>query len=174
MKSNKFILIFLSKTILLYLIWFITYDLWLKKVGDLDNLILDNLVYLSFEILFFFNFNTNLDFHTISIVDSTVTVFVGSGCNGLELFALFTGFVIAFKGSWINKMWFIPAGIFIIHFFNIMRIISLILIGRFSPLWLDFNHKYTFTIVLYCLTFLLWMLWVKYFSITKKEEVVHE
>jgi hypothetical protein len=29
---------------------------------------------------------------------------------------------------------------------------------------LDFNHKYTFTIILYCFTFLGWYLWVKYFA----------
>ena len=174
MKSNKFILIFLSKTILLYLIWFVTYDLWLKKVGVLDNLIIDNLVYLSFEILTFFSFNLNLDYHTLSIIDSTVTVFVGTGCNGVELFALFTGFIIAFKGSWMKKLWFIPLGIITIHFFNIMRVISLVLVARFSPVWLDFNHKYTFTIVLYCLTFLLWIIWAKYFSTSQKKEVIDE
>ena len=169
MKSNKFIRLFLAKAILLYIIWYVGYDLYLKKVGVLDNLIVDNLVYLSFEILTFFRFNLNLDYHTLSIIDSSVTVFVGSGCNGLELFALFTGFIIAFKGSWMKKLWFIPVGILIIHFFNILRVISLVLVARFSPLWLDFNHKYTFTIILYCLTFLLWMVWAKYFAITMKE-----
>ena len=90
MRSNKFIIACLAKAILLYIVWYIGYDLWLKKVGVLDDLIIDNLVYLSFETLTFFDFNVNIDFHKIWIDKSTMAVIVGSGCNGLELFALFS------------------------------------------------------------------------------------
>jgi exosortase family protein XrtF len=170
MKSNKFIIIFLVKAILIYIIWYVGYDLWLKKVGSLDNFIVENVVYLTFETLTFFNFNVNLDYHKIWIDQASMAVIVGSGCNGLELFALFTGFILAFTGSWKHKLWFIPLGILIIHFFNVLRIIALTLNGLFSPSMLRFNHKYTFTIILYCLTFFGWMLWVKYYSNTKNQK----
>jgi exosortase family protein XrtF len=171
MKSNKFILLFLAKAILLYIIWYVGYELWLKKLGSLDVLIIDNLMYLSFETLTFFNFIVNLDHHKMWIDQSSVAVLVGTGCNGVELFALFTGFILAFNGKWKNKLWFIPAGILIIHFFNVLRIIALTLNGLISPSFLEFNHKYTFTIILYCLTFFGWMLWVKYFSTKKDQEI---
>ena len=171
MKSNKFIILFLGKSILIYIIWYVCYDLWLKKVGRLDDLIIDNLVYLSFETLTFFNFNVNLDHHKIWIDQSSISVSVGSGCNSLELFVLFSGFILAFNGSWKNKVWFIPIGILVIYFFNVLRIIALTLNGFFSPSLLEFNHKYTFTIILYCLTFFGWLLWVKYFSATNKQGV---
>ncbi|MFB0924263.1 MAG: hypothetical protein QMB65_03105, partial [Vicingaceae bacterium] len=61
MKKNKFILIFIGKAIFLYLIWFICYDLWLKKVGDVDDYIINNLVYLAFEGLSFLGYFVNMD-----------------------------------------------------------------------------------------------------------------
>jgi hypothetical protein len=83
MKSNKFILLFLGKAFFLYLIWYIGYDLWLKKVGFLDGFIVDNLVFLSFETLSFFNFNVNIDHHRMWIDQSNSAIIVVSGCNGV-------------------------------------------------------------------------------------------
>jgi exosortase family protein XrtF len=164
MKKNKFILIFIGKAIFLYLIWFICYDLWLKKVGDVDDYIINNLVYLAFEGLSFLGYFVNMDGFKLSIVGAKAGVRVGSGCNGLELLVLFSGFVLIFEGSWKHKFWFIPAGIIILHFLNVLRIMVLALNGLTSKAMLEFNHKYTFTILLYCLTFFGWYLWVKYFS----------
>jgi len=164
MKANKFIIIFLLKALALYLTWFCVYDLWLKKDGVLDNLIIDNLVYLSIQILYFFDYMMYVDYHSIGIYGAVINVKVGSGCNGLELFALFAGFVFIFDGPWKHKLWFIPLGILMIHLLNVGRILGLIFSGVVSKTLLDFNHKYTFTIVMYFLTFIGWMIWVKCFT----------
>jgi exosortase family protein XrtF len=164
MKKNKFILIFIGKAILLYIIWFVCYDLWLKKVGDVDDYIISNLVYLAFEGLSFLGYFVNVDHHKVWIIGAESGIFVGSGCNGLELLALFSGFVLIFEGGWKHKVWFIPLGIVVLHGLNVLRIIALAINGLTSKVMLDFNHKYTFTIILYCFTFLGWYLWVKYFA----------
>ncbi|MGB0888410.1 MAG: exosortase X [Vicingaceae bacterium] len=168
MKENKSIIIFLIKAIGLYLLWFLIYDLWLKKTGVFDDLVVDNVVYFCVQILTGLGYMINVDYHSLGIPGGAAQVFVGSGCNGVEMMALFAGFVIIFEGNWKHKLWFIPLGIIILHFLNILRVISLMFIAHDSLESLDFNHKYTFTIILYILTFVGWMIWVKYFSKTKK------
>jgi len=168
MKSNKFIILFLLKAIALYLIWFCTYDLWLKKVGYIDIAIIDNLVYLSVEILDFFDYVLYVDYHKVGIHNAQSSVAVGTGCNALELFALFAGFILIFEGSWKHKIWFIPLGVIIIHLLNVARILALIFSGTVSKSLLEFNHKYTFTIIMYIITFIGWMIWVKYFASESK------
>ena len=172
MKANKFIIFFLLKAVVLYLIWFFIYDLWLKKLGVLDNLIIDNLVYLSVQFLEFSDYILSVDYHAIGIYGAPMNVKVGIGCNGLELFALFTGFILIFDGSWKHKIWFIPLGILLIHTLNVVRILSLIFSGTVSKKLLEFNHKYTFTIIMYIITFIGWMIWVKYFA--SKSKIVNE
>jgi exosortase/archaeosortase family protein len=83
----------------------------------------------------------------------------------------FALFVIAFPGSVKKKLWFIPLGIVIIHFANVLRVIGLAAINYVAPQYLEFNHTYTFTILVYGIIFLLWMWWVK---AALKENKVHE
>jgi exosortase/archaeosortase family protein len=163
-KTNKFIILFVAKAIGLYLLWYLIYDLWLKKVGVLDTWIIDSIVYFTVKILELFGYLLFVDYHAIGLPGAYSNVFIGNGCNGLELFVLFTGFILIFKGSWKDKVWFVPLGIIIIHFLNVLRVIGLIFSGRVSVDFLAFNHKYTFTILLYIITFIGWLIWVKYFS----------
>ena len=164
MKANKSIIIFLLKALGLYLLWFLTYDLWIKRVGFVDILIVDNIVYFCAEILDGLGYMINVNNHRVGIHGGQSDIFVATGCNGLEMMALFAGFVSIFTGNWKNKIWFIPLGLLILHFLNIFRVISLIFIGKNSIDNLHFNHHYTFTIIMYGIVFVGWMIWVKYFS----------
>lgn len=167
MKPNKFIYLFIAKALVAYLIWFFLYEQWLLKVGWLDNLIIDNLIFLTELLLQLFNFEYFTYGHSIGI-DGSHGVYVGIPCNGIDLISLFAGFIIIFNGSWKNKIWYIPLGIIIIHFLNVIRIFALILIENSNPELLEFNHKYTFTILLYIIVFVGWMLWVRKYSTTDK------
>jgi len=94
-------------------------------------------------------------------IDGTHGLWIGDPCNGLTLFALFTGFIIAYPGPLKKKLWFIPVGIIAIHFINIIRIVALSLIVYYfpDPEVLDFNHTYTFTLLVYGFVFSLWYVW---------------
>jgi exosortase family protein XrtF len=83
---------------------------------------------------------------------------------------LFVSFIIAFSGNWKHKLIFIPAGLILIHVFNIIRTALLAIIVVYKPGWTDFNHKYTFTATIYIVIFILWVVWVNYFSTSKKTE----
>ncbi|MEO0404714.1 MAG: archaeosortase/exosortase family protein, partial [Bacteroidota bacterium] len=96
-------------------------------------------------------------------------VTIGAPCNGLVLFALFVVFVLAFPGSWKHKMWFLPTGVIGIHVMNCFRVIALAVIFDYNPDWLEFNHDYTFTIIVYSFVFLLWYIYVNGLSSIPKK-----
>jgi exosortase family protein XrtF len=89
---------------------------------------------------------------------------IAKNCNGLVVFALFAAFILIFPGNSTHKPWYIPAGILGLFLLNGLRVALLTLIQLQHPSWLDFNHKYTFTILMYGAVFGLWMLWVNKFA----------
>jgi len=97
-------------------------------------------------------------------IDGSNGVWVGSNCNAISLFSLFTVFIIAYPGPWKHKVWFIPSGILAIHLINILRVVALAIIANYDYRLLDFNHTYTFTFLVYGFIFALWILWVNKFS----------
>ena len=95
----------------------------------------------------------------IEINDSS-QVCVGTGCSGIELFLIFAVFIILFRGRSYHSTWYIPGGIVLISILNIFRIVALSLIVIYNPEYLDFNHKYTFTIIVYGFVIALWLHWM--------------
>jgi exosortase family protein XrtF len=178
LKENK-VLFFLLKALLLYILWYVLYDLWLNPYGNIDEWVINNLVELSSFVL------KNImgyrlmpepllaeNIRTVGI-DGTHGLWIGDPCNGLTLFALFTGFVIAYPGPVKRKLWFIPMGILTIHLLNVIRIVCLSLIVKYAPEYLKFNHTYTFTFLVYSYVFILWMLWANRYSQTEVQGEKH-
>ena len=91
-------------------------------------------------------------------------VSVGWQCDGLPMMALFAGFIIAYPGAWRTKLWFIPLGILVIHAINILRVVALALNQMYWRSSMEFNHHYTFTIIVYGFIFWLWTIWVRRFA----------
>ncbi len=153
----------------LYVGWYLLYEFVLIPHTRVDNLIIENLIYFSAFALQMLGYTTfsdgsfGEDIRTLGI-DGTHGVWVGDPCNGLTLFALFAIFVIAYPGPIRKKLWYIPLGLATIHLINIIRITVLIIIVKKSPEYLEFNHTYTFTIVVYGFVFFLWHLWANKLS----------
>ena len=91
-------------------------------------------------------------------------VTVGWQCDGLPMMALFAGFVLAYPGPWRTKLWFIPAGVLFIHGINVLRVVGLALNQMYWRSSMEFNHHYTFTIIVYGFIFWLWTIWVRRFA----------
>lgn len=89
---------------------------------------------------------------------------IGEPCNGLKVMGLFAIFIIAFQGSWKDKLWYIPMGAILIHLSNAIRVSALTIIEATHPEYLDFNHNVTFQILIYGIIFGLWYIWVARFS----------
>ena len=168
-KTSRFFVLASS----LYLVWYLLYELVVKPHTSLDSKLVSLIVANAALILNFFGFTvyTSIedDMQLIGI-DGAHPVWIGSPCNALTLFMFFTLFVIAFPGSIKRKLWFIPLGILIIHFTNVLRITGLALINYYAPEYLAFNHTYTFTVLVYGIIFCLWMWWVN----SSLKEKTHE
>ena len=150
---------FLIYAALLYLLWFLVYDLGIKPYTRFDLMVTLNMIYVSDFLLSLMGYDVVTENRTITLL-GTVGLFVGAACNGVPLFALFSGFIIAFPGSIARKLYFIPIVILLIHALNIIRVTALCLIQLAAPHLLEFNHTYTFTILIYGFIFFLWMVWV--------------
>ncbi len=163
LKENRPLVRFLAIACGLYVSWYIVYDLLLHPAKHLDDFVTYNAINLSKKILSFLGFTVYSRNRLTGIVPTT-GLWIGDPCNGLNLFALFSGFIIAYPGKIKYKLVFIPSGIIIIHIINIVRIAGLCIVLLYRPGWMNFNHTYTFTIIAYICIFSLWMLWVNKFS----------
>jgi exosortase family protein XrtF len=161
--GNRLLFRFLLVAAAMYLVWFFGYEQWLAPDGRLDEVLCNNIARSSVTVLQVLNFPAALasNLPMLVLMDGRSSVIVGAPCNGLVLYALFAGFVLAFPGSWARKAWFIPVGILIIWLLNVLRVAALAINQHYSHQTVDFNHHYTFTFVVYACIFGLWMLWAR-------------
>ncbi|PVY38692.1 exosortase X [Pontibacter virosus] len=160
MREHGIVLRFLIFSLSLCIVWFLVYDFWLSL---LDNWLSLKIVHSTVHFLSFIGYNADANGIMVQI-DGADTVFVYHACNGMVLMALFTGFIVAFPGPIIKKLFFIPIGLLLIYILNILRVSALALNAHHFSYTVDFNHKYTFTIIVYAAIFVLWMIWVKRYS----------
>lgn len=155
---------FIGLAAVLYILWYVLYELWLNPWGEFDRFVIDNLILLASFVLQGLGYELipqppdDVDIRTIGI-DGTHGLWIGDPCNGLTLFALFAIFVLAYPGPIRRKLWFIPIGLISIHIINVLRIVALSIIVTYDYAYLDFNHNYTFSILVYGFVFFLWYLW---------------
>ena len=155
---------FFGLAFLAYVVWSVAYEQALKPHTSLDEVVIEHMVT-----------STETAFKAIGWPVGTYPqpathrdrvgvaghagVQIGAPCDGVALFALFAIFILAFPGPFLRKLWFIPAGIALLHLANIGRVVILARIQATAPEWLEFNHDYTFTVLIYGLVFALWYLW---------------
>ena len=168
---------FLFVFIPLVLLWFFFYH-YLYKIDNYLNLKIDLLTSFSSILsnqsnflLSFFKFRTTTELHGDMVITKILDypyshgVWIGEPCNGIKVFGLFTIFIVAFKGKVLNKLWFIPIGIIILHFINVIRVAILTYISATNPYILDFNHNITFQLIVYLSMLGLWYWWIIQFSL---------
>ena len=160
MKEYSHVLRFLLFTLGLCLCWFILYDFWLS---GLEDRLTFKVVDASVALLNTLGYNARASDYMIQI-NGMDMVFVYHACNGMILMALFSGFIIAFPGRWEMKLLYIPIGILVINLVNVLRVTALAINAHYYSHTVEFNHKYTFTIIVYAVIFALWMLWIKRLS----------
>ncbi len=155
---------FFAVAFLAYVVWSVAYEQVLKPRTTLDEVVIEHMVS-----------STEAAFRAVGWPVGTYPqpathrdrvgvaghagVQIGAPCDGVALFALFAIFILAFPGPFLRKAWFIPAGIALLHLANIARVVILARIQATAPEWLEFNHDYTFTVLIYGLVFALWYLW---------------
>ena len=161
----RFLLIGLA----LYVCWLALYEWWIHPMEWVDKAVINNTLGISHTILGWMGYESDLSGERMIQIKGTPGLFLGDSCNGISLFALFSIFVIAFPGKIISKLFFVPMGILAIHFLNVFRVVVLSVIETYSYEWTEFNHTYTFTILIYGVIFLMWLFWINKFSGLKKK-----
>ncbi len=166
-KSNIF-QYFIIKASILYAVSYFIYEFILKRYTDFDQVFIRKIIILCTFILETIGFKTFAsrevnDFQVFGL-DGSNGVWIGGPCNGITLMSLFGIFILAYPSNIKAKLWYLPLGLLIVYFINIIRIISLALIAFYYPQYLNFNHTYTFTFIAYSIVFALWMIWVNKFS----------
>ena len=161
--GNRLLYRFLLIAGALFLAWFFGYELWLKPDGRLDAILCGQITSAGVALLQLLGFKAAVSsqYPTLVMMNAHPAVIIGSPCNGLVLYVLFAGFVVAFPGPWQRKLWYIPAGIVLIWCLNVLRVAALAINHQYSQQSVDFNHHYTFTFVVYAFIFGLWMLWAR-------------
>jgi exosortase family protein XrtF len=163
-KTSRFFLL----SALIYLFWFLLYDFYIKPKTLLDEKIISNIIFSTKRFLELFSYKVyftmeDLNYQMIGI-DGAHPIWIGGPCDGVSVMAIFLIFVSAYPGNQLHKLWYVPLGILAIHFINILRVAGLTLINFYAPEYLDFNHNYTFTFLVYGFIFILWITWVNKFS----------
>ncbi len=92
--TDALLIHFILKAVAAYLLWFFIYDYLLLRNGFMDKFLIQHLVKSTAFILEAFGYSVYTYADAVGI-DGTHGVNGGS-CNGMELFALFAGFIIIF------------------------------------------------------------------------------
>lgn len=166
MALNTKLLKFLLFTFALYGLWLISYEFLIKPSGRFDHLITENITYFICLLLDITGYTTHYtlaeklgETYIFLVPQTKPLIRVGASCNGLELLVLFMIFILCYPGRLKNKVWFIPAGILIIHVLNIGRNYTLTLMEIHQSPYFEFFHRYVFIFMVYGVIFLLWMWW---------------
>jgi exosortase family protein XrtF len=93
------------------------------------------------------------------IGNTIINVF--EGCNGVNVWIVFTAFVVAFSRQWYKSWRFLLVGALVIYLINIVRVSMLFWVAHYFPDTLYFFHKFFFTAIIYAVVFVLWYGWVK-------------
>lgn len=156
---------------------FIGFYKGLRQIPEVDEWYVDSLnSYATFLLVvsdFFvelFGFEAVIYGKTIRIVDELLAqgVYLDRGCMGRNVMLGYAGLIAMFPGGFKHKLWYIPAGLVILVFVNILRISGLAIIAYCCPEYSDINHHFVFKIAAWGVIFLLWVIWFKRFSNTKK------
>lgn len=106
--------------------------------------------------------STNADGININLLASNKQIWVEEHCLAIPAMVVFTGTVLAFKGSPKDKAWFIPVGLVGIIVINIIRLIFVSLAWVYlTPYFFNLHHSLIYAVITYGFIFLMLRWWMK-------------
>ena len=174
MKKNKAIIVFLVKFFATYFILFGAYSLYLNQTQQKKDVfvcspITETVANHVYKVANMLGYDAQVEQHSDElsikfILNGDYVSRIVEGCTSVSIVILFLSFIIAFSGSLINTIWFGLFGSILIYVVNILRIIAMSILYHKFPEYQDVLHDLVFPAIIYGLTFILWITWVKYFS----------
>lgn len=174
----KPIRLFLAKALLFFVVWKIIYIGFLLKSKVVDHQLTTHIGNACVEILN--NWTSMSGFRAVREAKSSIyegettteiaslilhndkrVLYIADLCNGLELIALYIGFIVCMPSSFWRKVRYIIIGVIILDVVNIARCIGLIYLQEYYEYYFDIAHKYIFNITVYSVTFILWVIYTR-------------
>ena len=90
-------------------------------------------------------------------------VIIAPECASLKQWMHWIFLMVLFPGPWKHKLWYIPAGLVVIEWTNVIRICGVLMMQIPWPNSFHLAHDYIFKFFFYFVIFLMWMLWVEKF-----------
>ncbi|MGB2128804.1 MAG: exosortase family protein XrtF [Flavicella sp.] len=175
--KHKRVFLFLINFFVTYLIGIVMYNTYLNKFQQhTTGFVCDPItVSVAEHTRNFINFLGFTSFYTPHVSEYSLNFYVNDvllvriieGCNSVSVIVLFVAFIVAFRTRLLPTLFYLLAGSFLIYGINILRIAFIILIMRKYPSLTDFSHDILFPLIIYGFVFILWVLWVNYFSTSK-------
>lgn len=128
-------------------------DPWLTKITTKAASSLLSLVYPAS-----FSIENNTCFITMN---AKKILYIADGCNALELFVLYVGFLLCIPTTAKRFIIFSLAGVISIFILNVLRISILSIMAFKSSAYVEFAHHYVFTLIVYSCIFYGWILYCK-------------
>lgn len=93
-------------------------------------------------------------------------------CTGIKQAYIFFCIIAFYRGPWLKKLWYIPAGLVVVYLYNIFRISLIVAVVQNHPSWFTFLHEYVLKYLFYVIIFGMWVLWEEKFVIKKPVKIV--
>ena len=90
-------------------------------------------------------------------------VVIAPECASLKQWMHWIFLMVLFPGPWKHKLWYIPIGLVIIEWTNVIRICGILMMQIPWPNSFHIAHDYIFKVFFYFIIFLMWVLWVEKF-----------
>lgn len=129
------------------------------NISEPFNYMVDHVTFMVHHLLNFFGFYPNLEPYNIFRYENGNAIRIVWSCTGIKQSYIFAAIILLFNGSWKQKLWFIPAGLFVLYLYNLIRIAFLCgLVKDYQHLF-DFMHEELTKYLYYAIVFGMWVLW---------------
>lgn len=164
-RDFKPALLFLGKFLAIYLAGNIIYGLYVESYQDAPDAVTRNVTAQTSFFLNMAGYNSAYEMvpamPKVAMMDAgDLVLYVFEGCNGVNVAVVFIAFLFAYGGPLKWFAVFLPLGLFLIHFFNLLRIGLLYHLAVNNSTQFYYYHKYFFTAILYLVVFALWAIWI--------------
>lgn len=93
------------------------------------------------------------------ISGTCLAIDIHNGCNGVEVMLFVAAAVLAFPVSWRQRLVAAVAGAVLLQLANLIRVVSLYLIGCHRPAWFDAFHLAVWQSVMFALAIGYFLIW---------------
>ena len=90
-------------------------------------------------------------------------VVVVEACNGVLPTTIYLAAVLAFPTTWVARLWGVAIGIPAIFVLNLVRVVSLLILGAHWPSAFEEVHIYVWQTLVVALSMAIWIFWAEYF-----------